>query len=401
MNLMHPYLTAGIPGIGGTIKESPEDFQVAEIPSYFPCGSGEHCYLTIEKRGITTLEAIRRISMALKIPEREVGYAGMKDAAGITRQTISIQRITPEKALALELDGVRVLWAERHSNKLKLGHLKGNRFRSVIRGVSGAATRLVPDILEVIERRGVPNYFGFQRYGAQGNSHLIGAAMLKRDWQGCVDRLIGEPDAVRDEGWSAAICAYQQGALSEALRLFPGHCRSERDVLQRLIARPGEYEKAFSAIHPRLKKLYLSAFQSFLFDQTVAERIDGIDSLMTGDLAIKHVNGACFLVEDAAAELARADAFEISASGPMFGCKMKRPEGAVWELEAEILKRAGVDLPLFDLPGGLRMEGERKPLRVPAGDLSWSVSGDAVTVEFTLPKGSYATSLIREITKTF
>lgn len=398
---IHPYLTSQVPGIGGTIKESAEDFQVEEIPSYLPCGSGEHCYLTIEKSGITTLEAIRRVAVSLKVPERDIGYAGMKDAVGVTRQTISIQRITPEKALALELDGIEIISAERHSNKLKVGHLKGNRFRVVIRGVSDTSAQLVPAILDILSKRGVPNYFGSQRYGAQGNSHLIGAAMLRRDWRECVDRLIGEPDAVRDEGWSAAISAYRHGTLDEALRLFPRHCRSERDVLQRLVARPGEYEKAFSAVHPRLRKLYLSATQSFLFDRTVARRIDRIDELMTGDLACKHVNGACFLVEDAATEQGRAAAFEISASGPMFGCKMKHPEGAVWELEHEILEQVGVELPLFDIPDGLRMEGERRPLRVPSGELSWSASGDAVTVEFTLPKGSYATSLVREITKTF
>lgn len=401
MNPMHPYLTANMPGIGGTIKESPEEFLVEEIPSYLPCGSGEHCYLTVEKRGVNTLEAIRRIAGSLKVPERDIGYAGLKDAVGVTRQTISIQWLSPEKALALELDGVRVVSAERHSNKLKLGHLKGNRFRIVIRGVSSSAAELVPAILGIIGRRGVPNYFGYQRYGAQGNSHLIGAAMLRREWRECVDRLIGEPDAVRDEGWAAAIGAYQIGALDEALRLFPRHCRSERDVLQRLVARPGAYEKAFSVIHPRLKKLYLSAAQSFLFDQVVARRIEGIDEVIAGDLACKHTNGACFLVEDAAAERGRGAAFEISASGPMFGCKMKRPEGAAEKLEGEILERSGLDLSSFDMPGGLRMEGERRALRVPAGDLSWSVSGDAVTLQFTLPKGSYATSLVREITKTF
>ncbi|MDD2309844.1 MAG: tRNA pseudouridine(13) synthase TruD [Desulfuromonadaceae bacterium] len=397
---LHPYLTCHIPGIGGTIKESPEDFYVEEIPSYLPCGSGEHCYLTIEKRGITTLEAINRVAKNLKISEREIGYAGMKDAVGITRQTISVQWLTPVKALSLELDGIKVVSAERHSNKLKLGHLKGNRFRVVIRGVSANAAELVPIILDTLEKRGVPNYFGYQRYGAQGNSHLIGAAMLRRDWHDCVDRLIGEPDAVRDEEWSAAISAYQMGDLSGSLRLFPRHCRSERDVLQRLAGRPGEYEKAFSVIHPRLKKLYLSAAQSFLFDHSVARRIETIDTLMTGDLAFKHINGACFLVEDAATEQRRAAAFEISASGPMFGCKMKRPEGAVRELEQRILQQAGLDLTLFDMSAGLRVEGERKPLRVPVEDLSWSVSGDAGTVEFTLPKGSYATSLLREITKT-
>ncbi len=401
MNLMHPYLTGTVPGTGGTIKETPGDFIVEEIPSYLPCGSGEHCYLTIEKYGITTLEAIRRIAQSLKVPERDIGYAGMKDSVGITRQTISIQRITPSRVLALELDGVRVVSAEQHTNKLKVGHLKGNRFRIVIRGVSGIAENSVPAVLDILGERGVPNYFGYQRYGAQGNSHRIGSAMLRRDWRDCVDLLVGDPDAIRDEAWSSAIFAYKQGDVAAALRLYPRHCRNERDVLQRLVTRPEQYEKAFSALHPRMKKLYLSAVQSFLFDQTVARRIDRIDGLMTGDLACKHLNGACFMVEDADGERDRAAAFEISASGPMFGCKMKRPEGAVWELEREILEQAGMELSLFDLPGDLRMEGERRPLRVPPGDLSWSVSGDAVTVEFSLPKGSYATSLIREVTKTF
>ncbi len=398
---IHPYLTAEMPGCGGTIKEFPDDFLVTEIPSYTPCGSGEHCYLIIEKRGISTLEAISRIAKLVKVPELDIGYAGMKDAVGVTRQTISIQWLSPEKGLAMELDGVKVVAAERHSNKLKVGHLKGNHFRIVIRGVSSDAARTVPAILEYIRTHGVPNYFGYQRYGAQGNSHLVGAAMLRKEWRECVDRLIGEPDSVRDQEWSAAMSAYHRGDLQKAVQMFPRHCRSERDVLQRLVSRPGEYEKAFSAVHPRLKKLYLSAAQSFLFDQAVARRIGSLGNVMSGDLACKHVNGACFLVEDALAEQGRAETFEISPTGPMFGSKMKRPEGAVWEIEHEILERSGLDLHLFDLPGGLRLEGERRPLRVPVGDLSWSSFEDIVTVEFSLPKGSYATSLVREITRTF
>lgn len=398
---MHPYLTAAIPGIGGVIKDSPEDFIVDEIPAYVPCGSGEHCYLTIEKRGITTLEAIHRIARHLKVAERDIGYAGMKDAVGVTRQTISIQWLAPEKVLNLELDGIRVVAAQRHINKLKLGHLRGNHFRIVIQGVTGDVAHIVPAVLDVIDKRGVPNFFGMQRYGVQGNSHLIGAALLKGEWRGVVDRLIGEAALVRDAEWSAAIAAYHQGDLSEALRLFPRHCRSERDVLQRLIGHPGAYEKACAALHPRLKKLYLSAVQSFLFDQVVARRIKRLDEVITGDLACKHSNGACFLVVDAAAEQERAAVFEISPSGPMFGSKMKQPEGAVRELEQEILEQAELDTSLFALPGTLRLEGERRPLRIPVGDLSWSATGDTVTVEFSLPKGSYATSLVRELTKTF
>src|SRR4051812_35491976 len=121
------YLTSNISGTGGIIKSSADDFVVEEIPAYEPCGSGEHCYLRIEKRGIPTLEAIRRVAAGLRISEREIGYAGMKDSTGVTRQTISVQHVSPEKIAALKPEGITILAAVRHTNKLRLGHLKGNR----------------------------------------------------------------------------------------------------------------------------------------------------------------------------------------------------------------------------------------------------------------------------------
>jgi len=398
---MHPYLTADIPGTGGAIKESPEDFIVSEIPAYEPCGSGEHLYLTIEKRGITTLEAIRRIAGRLKISERDVGYAGMKDAVGITRQTISVQRVKAEDALALQLDGIRVCSAIRHTNKLKPGHLKGNRFQVTVRGIAPHAAETAGAVLDVLRRRGVPNWFGYQRYGAQGNSHLVGAALLRGDWQKAVDSLIGEPDAVRDEDWRSAISAYQQGDLLEALRRMPRHCRTEREILQRLAARPEAWEKAFSVVHPRLKKLYLSAFQSYLFDKAVEQRLATLDRVIEGDLAWKHINGACFLVEDAEAEAPRTASFEISASGPMFGSRMMQPAGAVLAMEQRILEGEGISCDECDPGSGLRMEGERRPLRIPLEDATCLVEGVTLQLEFSLPRGSYATSVLREITKTF
>jgi tRNA pseudouridine13 synthase len=398
---MHPYFTADIPGTGGFIKEFPEDFIVSEIPAYEPCGTGEHLYLTFEKRGITTLEAIRRIAGRLKVSDRDVGYAGMKDAVGVTRQRISLQDTKPEDVLKLQLEGITICSAIRHTNKLKPGHLKGNHFQITIRGVASNAAETAAAILEVLQRRGVPNYFGFQRYGAQGNSHLIGAAMLCRDWQKAVDCLIGVPDAVRDEEWRSAIVAYQQGELAEALRRMPHHCRTEREILQRLALRPDAWEKAFSVIHPRLKKLYLSAFQSHLFDKVVGQRLATLDRIMVGDLAWKHINGACFLVEDIEAEVPRVDNFEISASGPMFGSKMQQPSGAIFAQEQEMLECEGVKCEDFDLGSGLRMEGVRRPLRVPLEHVTHRVEVDNLLLDFSLPKGSYATSVVREITKTF
>ncbi|OGR29901.1 MAG: tRNA pseudouridine(13) synthase TruD [Desulfuromonadaceae bacterium GWB2_53_15] len=396
-----PYLTADVPGTGGIIKAVAEDFVVEEIPAYLPCGSGEHVYLTVEKRGITTLEAIRRIAKKLGALERDIGYAGMKDSVGVTRQTLSLQRIRPEDAEGLEFDGGRVLAAIRHTNKLKLGHLKGNRFRIVVRDVCASSSEAVSSVLAILQKRGVPNFFGYQRYGAHGNSHLIGEAMLRRNWKDVVDRLMGDPETVRDEQWQAAISNYQLGDLVGALRLMPRHCCSERDVLQRLVGRPDAWEKAFGAVHPRLKKLYLSAYQSYLFDKVVERRLTEIDCLLPGDLACKHVNGACFLVEDVTVDALRAEQFEISATGPMFGSKMKMPAGVVLELEQQLLSHEGIQPEDFDLGNGLRMEGERRPLRVPLGDPLFKVDPGNLVLEFSLPKGSYATSVVREITKTF
>ena len=398
---MQKYLTEHIPGTGGVIKASMDDFLVTEIPAYEPCGFGEHIYLTIEKRGATTLEAISRIARKLRIREKDIGYAGMKDSFGITRQTISAQRIRPEDAAEITLDGVRVLSAVRHTNKLRLGHLKGNRFTVVARGVSGDALEYADKVLDVLAKRGVPNCFGMQRYGVRGNSDLIGYAMARRDWKEAVDLLIGDPAEIRDEAWREAVSAYVRGAVEKSFKLMPRHCGGERDALRSLLKRPDDWEKAFAALNPRLKKIFLSACQSRLFDRVLQQRLTTIDRVMTGDVAWKHDNGACFLVDDAAAEQPRAERFEISATGPMFGSGMKQPEGRPREMEEEILAGEGISPDSLNLGVGLRMEGTRRPLRVPLTEPYLRKLGDALYLEFALPKGAYATSVMREITKTF
>lgn len=396
---MYAYLTSALPGTGGIIKETPEDFLVEEIPLYLPCGEGEHTYAVIEKRGVTTLEAIRRISRALSIPDREIGYAGMKDSRGVTRQTLSIPRVEPDRIMALSLPGITILSASRHRNKLKPGHLAGNRFSIRVRGTDAGAAEKAAAVLEVLSDRGVPNYFGLQRYGGLGNSHRIGRALLRGDFKAAVDEIMGEPDAIRDERWRNAVEAYLRGDLAASLDSFPGHCRTERDILQRLLKRPDAHQRALDAVSPRLRKLYLSAYQSSLFDRILESRIDGIDRLENGDLAYRHDNGACFLVEDREAEAGRAVEFQISPTGPMFGCKMKLPEGLPREMEEAALREEGLELASFELPGGLRMEGERRPFRIPLRELSVSMDEHGLMLGFSLPRGAYATSVLREIMK--
>src|SRR3954470_4821000 len=139
LRLLHmqlPYLTSEFPGIGGVIKQRPEDFFVQELPLYEPSGEGEHVYAEVQKVGLTTFELINRLSRALNVSPKGIGYAGMKDAQAVTVQTVSIFGTTPEAVMALQIPGVTVRWAIRHVNKLRLGHLKGNRFAVRMRNVN-------------------------------------------------------------------------------------------------------------------------------------------------------------------------------------------------------------------------------------------------------------------------
>jgi tRNA pseudouridine13 synthase len=395
----YPYLTSDIPGTGGIFKESAEDFEVTEIPLYPPIGSGEHTYLLVEKKGLTTLEMLRRLARAIGIQERDLGYAGMKDARGITRQTVSVPRVAPAELLALEIPGLRFLSAELHNNKLRLGHLAGNNFRICLRQVTEDALERAGRVLAVLGKRGVPNYFGSQRYGSQGNSAAVGGKLLQGDHEGAIRALIGTPDAVRDERWQQGIVAFRNGDLAAALELLPGSCRTEREIIRTLLRKPGEWQRGVKTIHPRLIGLYLSACQSELFDRVVAARLPDLDAILPGDIACKHANGACFRVDDPEEALPRAASFEISPTGPMFGRKMLQPEGAAADLEAEVLATAGLSRETFNQDGPLRLEGERRPLRVPLGNPSARLEGGDLLLEFSLPKGAYATSVLREIMK--
>jgi tRNA pseudouridine13 synthase len=393
------YLTSQVPGIGGQIKETPADFQVTEIPLYEPCGSGEHTYALVEKEGLTTLELLHRLARELGIAERELGYAGMKDARGITRQTVSSPRVAPERLLGLTIPKVRILSAVRHGNKLRLGHLAGNRFRIRIREPLPGTERHAEATLAILATRGVPNFFGQQRYGVQGNSHLIGLALLRGDHQGAITALIGSPDAVHEPRWQEAIIAFQAGHLAESLALFPGHCRTERELVRRLCQQPTDWQRAWRGVHPRLVSLYLSACQSALFDRVLAARLDTFDQVLIGDIAYKHANGACFLVDDATEAAPRAASFDISATGPLFGARMLAPQGESLAREEAVLTAAGLTGAEFGQAGPACLNGERRPLRVPLGAPQLTGQDGDLVVEFDLPKGSYATVVLREMMK--
>lgn len=395
---MTEFLTAQVPGTGGRIREQPEDFQVDEIPLYEPSGEGDHLYISVEKSGLTTYDLLRELARTLNCKERDLGYAGLKDARAITRQTISVPLRKPDDVKGLQIPGVTILSARLHRNKLRPGHLAGNRFQIRIHQVNPGGLKHALATLDILEKTGVPNRFGEQRYGALGNSHRIGRALLREDYNAAASEIIGNPTEIIHPGWQQAAEAYRSGDLETAIEKLPRHCRPERRLLELL--RDGKsHRKAVRAIPRKLLRLYLSAYQSSLFDHLVNMRLDALDQVWAGDLAYKHVNGACFLVTDPSAEQLRANSFEISPSAPLFGHKTKLAEGHAGQLEHDLLDREGLSLESFRLSGGLAMEGERRPMRVPVHSPKAVPVEDGLLVSFSLPKGSFATTVLAEVIK--
>jgi tRNA pseudouridine13 synthase len=398
-----PYLTAELLGVGGAIKRYDEDFIVEEIPLYPACGEGTHTYFTMEKRGLTTLAAIRLIARTLGRKPGEIGYAGLKDAHGITRQRLSIEHVDPDRVQVLDLGRVRVLSVERHTNKIKLGHLAGNRFIIKIRQPTPAPLFQAERIVDVLVGRGVPNYFGPQRFGIRGDNAVIGRAVLRDDYDEAIVQMLGRPCSTdRPEAREARElfdAGNLEGSAAAWARVLPDQAR----VCRALIRAEGDAQTAWRAVHHTVRKLYVSAVQSDLFNKVLSRRIERIDRLEAGDIAWQHRNGACFQVEDAEKEQPRCDLFEISPTGPLFGRRMKEAGLAPGELEEQVLAESGLDRDQIRVRDGTKLDGARRPLRAPllepAADMGKDTRGTYLRLAFGLPPGAYATSVTREFCK--
>ena len=355
------------------MRFEPDDFIVEEVPLYEPSRVGRHTFFAIRKRNISTLEAINRIARALHVSPRSFGYAGLKDKRAITTQVLSVEGIPPEQVLKLALPGIEVLWAERHAHKLRVGHLRGNRFEITLRDVSQAVLPIVQKEMERLEKEGVPNRFGAQRFGNKHDSHLIGKALVKGEWEEALGYVLSDETA-------------QFGELARRIEQ-----KKEK----------GSLEKVVNCIPHRLRKLHLSAYQAYLFNCILEKRLPDLGRLRDGDIAVKHSNGAPFLVEKAAIEQPRADAFEISPSGPIFGYKMRQPIGEVQALEMELLAAEGVKFEVLRKVAGIRLPGTRRPLRMRTEVHQVTPVDMGLRLCFALPAGGYATVVLEELKSYF
>jgi tRNA pseudouridine13 synthase len=397
-----PYLTAAMPGIGGVIKASAEDFRVEEVPLYAASGQGDHVYIQIRKIGIPTPGAVERIAKHMGVPRTAVGFAGLKDAQAVTTQWLSIEHADERRLATFRDRQMKVLATTRHTNKLRPGHLAGNRFAVRIRQVDESALNDARAIAAVLTARGVPNYFGQQRFGLRGDTAALGRALIAEDAQEFVELFLGRPRDGDSVDCRNARAAFDAGDFDGARNAWPRHYADQRRALAayRQKQRPGP---AVGAVDKRLKRLFVSAFQSEIFNAVVARRIMEVDTLWPGDWAQKHDNGAVFQVMDVAAETKRLSAFEISPTGPIVGYRSKLADGHPGEIERGVLTAFGVTPEQFRIAGPLKVKGTRRALRFAPRGLAIESGSDEqgafLEVRFDAPPGSYATVLLGELMK--
>jgi tRNA pseudouridine13 synthase len=340
-----PLVTAALPGIGGRLREHPEDFAVDEIAAYEPIGAGEHVWVWIEKRDLTTPAAASRLAEVAGVPVRDVGWAGMKDRHALTRQWLSLPPpAKPESVEGLDEGGLRVVRVARHKNKLKTGHLHGNRFALVVRGLTdpaGAAER-ARELLAALGR-GSPNRSAEQRFGRDGDNAERGLALIRARGRG-----------------------------------------------------PGS---------PRERRFMVSALQSYFFNRWLCDRMnDGLlGDVLLGDLLQKRGSGGMFASTDPELDRARVAAGEIVVTGPMFGAAMRGPpDGSPAHAREAALLDAFALGPADFQPLRHIAEGTRRQATIIPGDPAVELVGDAddaIRVTFNLPAGSYATAVMRELQK--
>jgi tRNA pseudouridine13 synthase len=351
----------------GIFKARPEDFVVEEIPLYEPSGEGDHLYLRFTKRNLPTDAVVKSVARALGVDVRDIGVPGLKDKVGVTTQTISIPLTGPGRDAAkvidlaanLAIEGVVFHEARRHANKLRTGHLAGNRFTIVVRDVEAGRVGEVIDALERIGREGAPNAFGTQRFGREGDNAKRAQAWLRGEWAGPRDG--------------------------------------------------------------RARRFLWSSLQSAIFNDVLARRRhEGTWRIpLEGDVLQKEDSGGLFLCANVHADRARAETGEVSPTGPIVGVKMRAPTGAPLELESEVTTLWLGEA--FDLSRVRALgEGTRRSLRTPVSGMRVAVHAcdpgetslmetagqrteiprdsreqrPGVRVEFVLPKGAYATTVL-------
>jgi tRNA pseudouridine13 synthase len=394
-------------GIGGLLREKAEDFIVEEVPAGPWKDTGQYLILRLTKRNWEQQRLVKEMAKALGISHRRISWAGTKDRNAVTSQYISIHGLEPEVVERITLPDVRLEPVGRSDHAISLGELKGNRFTIRIRDCdpSGLAGRVDEVVRAALS--GFPNYVGIQRFGVlRPVTHLVGEKILRGDLEGAVLTYLGATFPAEQAGVREAREGFLKDRdVKEAIRQFPVRLTFERAMLHHLDAHPGDYPGALKALPPRLLSMFVSAFQSFLFNTLLSRRCrqgtplgepapgdrlifpDGREDKVTRE----NLSAALLQV---ARKRARIGLF-VPGSGPAPG--LGQDGDPAWA----ILKELGVSPENFAFASKLvsaAYSGMTRPVALTT-EITSRLDENDVLLEFFLGPGQYATTVCREFMK--
>jgi len=404
------YATQG-PGIGGTLRQFPEDFRVEEIlangskaliqPPDGPrlAGRGRYLICILVKRNIDTFLAIRAVAKRLGISQERIQIAGIKDARALTAQHISIGRMLPEQLAEFEPNSVWLYPSAFSNEKVSAGLIYGNNFHITIRAIrhtpSKTADLVTSAYNELLQLSGCPNFFGHQRFGTvRPITHVVGKHILRGQWEEAAMTFLAKPSPYEyPQSRKARELLWNNQDYSDALRNYPLKLVYERQMLKHLARQPRDFKCAFNRLPKKLLQLFIQAYQSYLFNRFLSQRIKNglpLKRARLGEYQLK-VNGDYWLAL------------------PLIGFRQPQSSGEQGEIESQIVQSEDVTPNDFKIPDkrGLSSFGGLRAALTPVLDFmtessgigKTNLDGRAVALAFTLLKGSYATIILREFMK--
>jgi tRNA pseudouridine13 synthase len=412
-------------GIGGVLRQEPEDFIVKEITNREEGDSGKHLILELTKTNWDMHHLVRDMSRKLGISQKRIGFAGTKDKRAKTTQKISIYDVSEEDIENFYLKDVNLKVIGRSNRSIGLGDLYGNEFIITARDIDIKSDELNKTLeattKEIDEYGGVPNFFGVQRFGAvRPVTHLVGEQLLRGDAEKAALIYIAKsfPDEI-DDVKQVRNFVWETKDFAEGLKTYPLRLRYERAMMHYLVENPGDYAGSFSVLSPNIRKMFIHAYQSYVFNRIICERIEKglpLNVASSGDIiCFRNKEGLPDTTKMQAAtdenvdgmnNLLKRDRAFITA--PLVGYESEFAAGTPGELEKNVFHETEISQESFrmktipDLASkGLRREIllHCKPEFVTAED-ELNPGKSKVTLTFSLPKGSYATTVLREYMKT-
>jgi len=399
------------PGVGGRLKERDEDFRVVERADFPYADEGKHAVLRVTLRGYETHEFARDLSDALGASRKRVSWAGTKDKNAVTTQLFTVADVSRDETENVSLSGASIEYLGRSHQYVSLGDLLGNDFEVRLRDADAPDNAdAVADGMDAFG--GVPNLFGHQRFGSRRPvTHLVGERILDEDFRGAVDAYLVESfDAEPDPTRQARERLADERDYDAALNYFPDYLGYEKALLNAL-AEGKEGRDVLDALPHNLRRMFVNAVQSRVFNLVLRERHEAglrFDRAYAGDV-VCFSEGDEVRVPDTS-NTQRVTESNVDAvnrhvergrafvTAPLVGTETVFADCEQGEIERRVLDRVGVTRDDFDRDDEYASEGTRRAVLLDP-DLSYERDGDDVLFVFFLPRGSYATVVLREFTK--